>query len=222
MSSSVAPAVPAVEGDTPCAEAPAPGPADPLLTAAKLAELFPGLFGATPKPIKLRIQHDIQARAPGVFSKQALTAFFRRYTNATSYLVALSKATQRFDLDGQPVEALSEEHRQVAVDELARRRALRRERQEQQDSARRQRAVLLRDYETTKLTEANFCALKGLTTQALAEQLALARSEAAAQPEPRGERPAHRAGPRPGARRSGQEGAHRSRADAPRGPQRGK
>ena len=57
----------------------------PAATGAKLAELFPGLFKGQPKPLKLRVQVDIQERAPGVFSKQALSAFFRRYTGATSF-----------------------------------------------------------------------------------------------------------------------------------------
>ncbi len=43
----------------------------PAQTAARLAELFPALF--TPgqaKPLKLRIQADIQQRAPGLFNRK--------------------------------------------------------------------------------------------------------------------------------------------------------
>lgn len=154
-------------------------------TAARLAELFPALFAGPAKPFKLRIQVDIQERAPGVFSKQALSAYFRRHTGTTSYLMAVSKGKQRFDLDGQPAGELSDEHRQLAADELARRRTnvnakrqaegAQRELEEQQ---RRNRAALLRDFETTKLTTANFCALKGLPVEALDGLLALAREDA--------------------------------------------
>lgn len=188
----------------------------PAATGAKLAELFPGLFKGQPKPLKLRVQVDIQERAPGVFSKQALSAFFRRYTGATSYLIAVSRGQQRFDLDGQPAGELTDEHRQVALDELTRRRAKQNERREQEEGERRQRASLLRDFETTKLTEANFCALKGITPEALPELLALAREEAKAMP-PREE---GRRDDRRDGRGPGREGRGDRRPDG-RGPSAG-
>jgi sRNA-binding protein len=150
--------------------------------AEQLRQMFPALFGNPPKPIKLKIQQDIQARAPGVFSKQALSAFFRRYTLSNAYLVALTRATQRFDLDGQPAGELSDEHRQAARDELARRRERREARIAAEQQQRRERAQLLRDFERTTLTPTNFCALKGLDPQALEAALELARKEAAELP----------------------------------------
>jgi len=194
-------------------------------TAARLAELFPALFAGPAKPFKLRIQVDIQERAPGVFSKQALSAYFRRQTGTTSYLMAVSKGKQRFDLDGQPAGELSDEHRQLATDELARRRTnvnAKREaegaKRELEDQQRRNRAALLRDFETTKLTTANFCALKGLPVEALDGLLALAREDAKQDAlRPRHPEPARgepRNGPRPG---QGPRNGPRDGA-APRGP----
>jgi ProP effector len=169
--------------------APAAAPAESQLSFADCAErlkaLFPALFGAEPKPLKLRIQADIQERAPGQFTKQALSAFFRRYTGSTSYLVALTKLPHRFDLDGQPAGEISEEHRKIAADELARRRANQRARREQEEQQRRERIQLLRDYERTTLTRANFCALKGIAEADLDALLAQAREDAAAVPPPR-------------------------------------
>jgi ProP effector len=231
----------------------------PAATGARLAELFPALFTGPAKPFKLRIQVDIQERAPGEFSKQALSAFFRRHTGTTPYLIAVSQGTQRFDLDGQPVGELTEEHRQVATDELARRRAITKARREEaiqaqreaqrevqrearkQDRAaqqqdqqaqqeRRNRAQLLRDFDTTRLTAANFCALKGIAPDALEAILAQAREEAkqdALRPRPEGRRDhrdaprgEHRGGPREGQGRAprapGAEGALREG----RGPRR--
>lgn len=167
-------------------------------TKAKLAELFPALFRGEPKPLKLRIQADIQERAPGVFTKQVLSAFLRRHTGTTSYLIAASKAKQRFDLDGNPAGEFSEEHRAVALEELARRRGNQQAKREQEEAGRRERAALLRGFETTKLTVANFCALKGIAPEQLDAVLAQARAEAAedaARPRPMG-RPDHRGGPR--------------------------
>lgn len=154
----------------------------PAECALQLKQRFPALFSGPAKPLKLRIQADIQERAPGVFSKRVLSAFLRRHTGSTSYLIAITRAPHRFDLDGQPAGEISEEHRQVAAEELARRRTLRQEREQQEESARRERAQLLRDFERSPLTPANFCALKGLTPEALEAQLKLAREEAAARP----------------------------------------
>ena len=199
----------------------APAPADPApaapralarpdLSPAACADLlkqhFPALFGGPPKPLKLRIQVDINAQAPGVFSKAALSAFFRRHTTSTAYLIALGKAESRFDLAGQPAGELSEEHRQLARDELTRRRQVTREREQlaqtqqraqaqaqQAEEAERQRAQqqerqsrlgLLRDFERTTLTMANFCVLKGIKPEALTPLLDQARKEAAEAPPP--------------------------------------
>jgi hypothetical protein len=203
----------------------------PAATAARLAELFPALFKGQPKPLKLRIQVDIQERAPGEFSKQTLSAFFRRYTGATSYLIAVSKGTQRFDLDGQPAGELTDEHRKVAADELARRRTNANAKRELEQQQRYNRATLLRDFETTKLTTANFCALKGLPVEALDGLLAQARAEALEdaqrprRPEPgrnegrRDARPDQRKGPGNGPRKDGpRPGQPRREGRPPRRP----
>jgi len=156
----------------------APTEPNPAACAQQLKELFPALFTGAPKPLKLRIQVDIQERAPGVFTKQALSAFFRRYTGSTGYLIAVSKAKQRFDLDGQPNGELSDEHRKVALDELARRRANNESRLALEEQQRRNRATLLHDFQSTTLTPANFCALKGIAIDELDGYLATARREA--------------------------------------------
>ena len=98
----------------------------PAQCAARLAELFPALFGTQgpPKPIKLRIQADIQQRAPGLFTRKALSIVLHRHTTSTPYLKALVAAPSRFDLDGAPAGEIAEEHRQAAREEVERRRAI--------------------------------------------------------------------------------------------------
>jgi sRNA-binding protein len=154
----------------------------PAACAARLAALFPALFKGQPKPLKLRIQADIQQRAPGVFTRRTLSAFLHRHTTTTAYLIALSQAKERFDLDGAPAGELADEHRQAAVAELARRRAVHEERHAAEnaapDQARRERALLLRAFETSTLTRANFCALKRIDEAELDALLATARQEA--------------------------------------------
>jgi len=191
-------AAPEGEGHNPSDAAPPVEASTPAQTAARLAALFPALFAGAPKPLKLRIQADIQARAPGVFTKQALSAFLRRHTGATAYLIATTKAAHRFDLDGQPAGELSDEHREVAAAELTRRRALRDARREEELKGRRERASLLRDFERTTLTEANFCALKGVDAAQLAGVLAQAREEAKEDAARASARPDHHRGDRGG------------------------
>ena len=171
---------PAAQAVDPVAAPVTPAKADlnPAACAQQLKQLFPALFAGAPRPLKLRIQVDIQERSPGLFTKPVLTAFFRRYTGSTAYLIAVSRAKQRFDLDGLPSGELSEEHREVALAELARRRANTESRVALEDQQRRNRATLLHDFGQTTLTPANFCALKGIAEGELEGYLATARREA--------------------------------------------
>lgn len=208
-------AAPAPTADAAAPEERGPGPA---AVAKLLAERFPVLFApGQAKPLKLRIQADIQARLAEPVSRKVLSIVLQRHTTSTAYLRAMSTATQRFDLDGQPAGELAEEHRSAATAEVERRRAIvaekraaernaqreaqreqiKAQRQEQRAQQREQRAAqvaahaqreaegadraaranLLRAFETTTLTRANFCALKGIAEADLDAQLALAREE---------------------------------------------
>ena len=116
----------ATDAAKPAPASPRPPEMSPAECGARLAALFPALFGTEGprKPIKLRIQADLQVRAPGMFSKRVLGMFLSRYTTTTAYLRALSTATQRIDLDGQPAGDIAEEHRAAALAELERRREI--------------------------------------------------------------------------------------------------
>lgn len=218
-------AAPAAEAEAKAAAAPGQAPVD---ATAELKALFPALFTGKPKPVKLRIQADIQERAPGKFTKTQLSAFLRRYTGGTGYLIALTQAKTRFDLDGQPAGEITEEHLKAAQEELARRRGLKQERaqaeQEQhrlEAQQRRNRAQLLWDFERTTLTEANFCVLKGTTPEELPGLLEIARKERAEAP-PAPPREARRDGPPPRRddRRPGGGGRPDGRREGGRPPQR--
>lgn len=197
MISETAPVLPAA--------APPLEPMTPAACAAQLKQLFPALFGGAAKPLKLRIQADIQERAPGLFSKQLLSAVLRRHTGGHAYLLALTRATHRVDLDGEPAGELSAEHRQAALDELAQRRSNQASRQALEEEQRHNRATLLHDFDHTTLTPANFSALKGISLQEMEGYLATAREEAQMRSErqpvvqhqrrPEGD-PRHKRGPR--------------------------
>lgn len=189
------------------AAVPPPPELSPAVCAARLAELFPAVFSpGAPKPLKLRIQADVRQRAPGIFTRKALSGFLHRHTTSTAYLKALLNSPQRIDLDGLPAGDVASEHREAAATELQRRRSLhdaRRaaereaqraaEREAQraeraahvaaqraravQDEQRRERQALLRAYEASTLTRSNFCALKGVSEAQLEALLAQARQE---------------------------------------------
>jgi sRNA-binding protein len=236
--SDVAAADPAAADAAP-GEAAVAASADPATRAAQedcgpqLKKLYPALFSNPPKPLKLRIQADIQARSPGVFTKPQLSAFLRRYTGSHAYLNALVKATHRFDLDGNPGDELSDEHRNAANEELARRRANTQARIALEIEQRANRATLLKEFEANTLPAAEFAASRGIPEAELEPLIARARKEALEPPpapafnrDRRGP-PAHR-GPRPESQRNARppraanampaaDGAA-PQADAPRPP----
>lgn len=197
------------------ADASAVAALSPAACGQELKLRFPALFGGAAKPLKLRIQLDIQERAPGIFSKQVLSAFFRRYTGSTSYLMACSKASHRFDLDGKQAGELSDEHRQAATQELARRRAVQNERRALEEQQQRNRAGLLRAHETTTLTQANFCALMGVAPDELEGLLMLARQEAEQRAQ---QAPSRQPSPHARARRGTPERQQARRGDKSRSP----
>ena len=205
-----APAEPASPAE---ASAPAESAARPALEdcGPQLKKLYPALFSNPPKPLKLRIQADIQARSPGQFTKPQLSAFLRRYTGSHAYLNALVKATHRFDLDGNPGDELSDEHRNAATEELARRRANTQARVELEREQRANRATLLQEFEANTLPAAEFAASKGIPEGELQPLIDRARKEALEPPpapafnrdrrgpqqQKRGPRPEGARGPRP-------------------------
>jgi len=247
------PTAEAPEADAPAAEAPVAEDAKPAGQAARapledcgpqLKKLYPALFSNPPKPLKLRIQADIQARTPGQFTKPQLSAFLRRYTGSHAYLNALVKATHRFDLDGNPGDELSDEHRNAALEELARRRANTQARIALEQEQRANRATLLKEYEANTLPAAEFAAAKGIPEAELEPLIVRARQEATEPPPapafnrdrrgpqnkrgpraegPRGPRPPRDAQAAPAtegeaAPADGERASRPPRADGPRGP----
>jgi ProP effector len=87
-------------------------------------------------PLSIGIDKAIRARWPEV-ERKILRVALSMHTHGNRYLRALVKATQRFDLDGQPAEALSEEHRQFAATTLNER--LQRQAEERRERAQRER-----------------------------------------------------------------------------------
>lgn len=165
----------------------APAGLSPPQAWAELQLRFPALFGAgVVLPVKLRIHADIQARAPGVFSRRVLGAVLSRHTTSTAYLKALVRSPHRFDLDGQAAGEIEAAHRQAAQEELARRLPRPRPKPKappgQPAATKRphpqpqrppvpapddELSRLLKAFHSTALSKANFCALQGIAVEAL-------------------------------------------------------
>ena len=189
----------------------------PEAAAERLKALFPALFAGAPKPIKLKIQADIEARAPGVFPKAVLTAFLRRYTAGNAYLRALVREPHRVDLDGQPAGEVADEHREAAKKALAERRERQQAREQEMEAARRWRLDLLTDWQRTALNRTNFCALKGVEEASLDALLAQAKAELAAMPPaPPRRPPTGRPGQRPEGRPQDRRGPRADRGPKPK------
>ncbi|MCA1768147.1 MAG: RNA chaperone ProQ, partial [Idiomarina sp.] len=72
------------------------------------------------KPLKIGIFEDLAKRLEGdeKVSKTRLRTALRHYTNSWRYLYSVKVGVQRVDLDGNEVEAVTEEHQQHALETL--------------------------------------------------------------------------------------------------------
>jgi sRNA-binding protein len=91
----------------------------------KLAALYPQLFGAVFRPLKRGIFQDLLQAHPDAFERESLKAALSMHTRSTRYLTAVAAGEQRFDLQGQAVEAMAPEHVHHALLEVFRRRQMR-------------------------------------------------------------------------------------------------
>jgi ProP effector len=81
---------------------------------AYLAEKFPKCFTAEGevKPLKIGIFKDLAQRVEdeGVVSRTQLRQALRRYTSSWRYLKSIAKGGTRIDLDGEPGDAVEQDH----------------------------------------------------------------------------------------------------------------
>ncbi|PWW39158.1 ProP effector [Idiomarina loihiensis] len=89
---------------------------------AYLTEQFPDCFTikGDAKPLKIGIFEDLAKRLEDddKVSKTRLRTALRHYTNSWRYLYSVKTGAQRVNLDGEQVEAVTEEHQQHAQETL--------------------------------------------------------------------------------------------------------
>ena len=87
-----------------------------------LEDKYPKCFvkhGQIPKPIKIGVKEEIynslKKQYPDIVSRKVLTAHLAMYTASEEYLKCiLVDGAMRVDLDGNPVEPISDEHKEAA------------------------------------------------------------------------------------------------------------
>ena len=91
-------------------------------TLLQLQQLYPNLFGESPKPLKRGIYQDLEAAQPGVFAPADLKLALGIHTRSGRYLQAVSQGQPRHDLAGNVVEQMAPEHVFHALVEVFRRK----------------------------------------------------------------------------------------------------
>ncbi|TPG24482.1 ProQ/FINO family protein [Variovorax guangxiensis] len=122
------------EGDAPAAQTappPAGKPARKNGTSAprkvhpvleRLFELYPQLFGARFRPLKLGIYQELLAAHGDEFKAEDLKLAMGLHARSTRYLECVAAGHPRHDLQGRPVEPVAPEHIHHAILEVFRRR----------------------------------------------------------------------------------------------------
>ena len=96
--------------------------------------VFPSADDPTIRPLALGISRAIEARLTAKdgeskrIARHRIKGWISRYTHSAGYLVALAQpGAMRHDVDGMPVEPVSEEHQAIAQAQLAERRKVKRQ-----------------------------------------------------------------------------------------------
>ena len=89
-----------------------------------LEKIFPNCFNQkAPKPFKLHIEQDLFALESilALGTKTALRNALTLYTIQPAYLTAVIEQEDRYDLDGNPVEKIEQNHKDYAQEKLDKR-----------------------------------------------------------------------------------------------------
>jgi sRNA-binding protein len=149
----------------------------------KLFALYPHLFGAEFRPLKLGIYQELLAAHPEEFKRDTLKAALGQHTRSTRYLQSVAAGMGRYDLQGAAVDSVSPEHVYLSILELFRRRQMR----SREDLRPKLKAQLLAAFEASGLSRQDYTArvqnndldANALLEDALAEvDQKLARQEA--------------------------------------------
>ena len=140
-------------GDTSSRSSPAAARARSVQSVLeKLFELYPQLFGAEFRPLKLGIFQELLAAHPEHFQRENLKAALGFHTRSTRYLQSVAAGHKRHDLQGNPGEEVAPEHVYLTLLELFRRRQTR----AREDLRPKFRAQLMTAFEASGLSRQDY------------------------------------------------------------------
>jgi len=147
------PAATPLTGDTSSRSSPAAARARSVQSVLeKLFELYPQLFGAEFRPLKLGVFQELLAAHPEQFQRESLKAALGFHTRSTRYLQSVAAGHKRHDLQGNPGEEVAPEHVYLTLLELFRRRQAR----AREDLRPKFRAQLMAAYEASGLSRQDY------------------------------------------------------------------
>jgi ProP effector len=120
----------------------------------KLFELYPQLFGAEFRPLKLGIYQELLANHPEHFKRDTLKLALGQHTRSTRYLQSVAAGSKRHDLQGVAGDNVAPEHIYLAMVELFRRRQSR----SSEDLRPKLRRQLIAAFEASGLTRQEYLA----------------------------------------------------------------
>lgn len=130
------------------------------LTRGDLCRLFPNAFSTPKRPLKIGIHHDLlKELAPAGARINNILGLVADWVALPGYVEAIAQGGCRYDLSGEPCGLVSDEQK------------LRAQKQIQRVEAERQaygaRAMLLKEFESSGLTQKEFALLRGITLDEL-------------------------------------------------------
>ena len=147
------PAATPLTGDTSSRSSPAAARARSVQSVLeKMFGLYPQLFGAEFRPLKLGIFQELLAAHPEHFQRESLKAALGFHTRSTRYLQSVAAGHKRHDLQGNPGEEVAPEHVYLTLLELFRRRQAR----AREDLRPKYRAQLMAAYEASGLSRQDY------------------------------------------------------------------
>lgn len=144
------------------------------MSRSELMERYPAVFGDKPKPLKIGVLQDLMEQHKGEISAKTVRKLLRVHTSRREYLKAVAAGGPRYALDGTTAGEVTERERTLAKEMLS---GGSRSEMSTDEIYRAHRALVLKTFEKSGLSVAEFALTHGDDANKLAKDLELARQE---------------------------------------------
>lgn len=142
-----------------------------FLKVRDLMLLYPGVFGAAVRPLKVGIFNDLLAAHEGCVKRHTIHALLASHTSQAVYLVAIINGGARYALDGSIAGEVTDAERASAKERLGQIR------RDNSHLAKKDRSATLKAFEASHLSKKEFAEQNGLTEAELSSVLSKGRIE---------------------------------------------